>query len=201
MKKLILSVAAVFAFGFANAQDSNDKGRGFAQGDLYLSGTANFSNEKTGEIKTDNFTIAPGLGYFVTENLAIEGAVGYTSGTTNEFDGFNFVESKNSGVGVVAGVKYFWTPANDFSLSLGGNVSYASIKSEFGNNEFTNKVIGVNVPVGLHYFVSDSFAITSAWGGLGYATSDNGGNGAEKTNSFEFNLDLSAISFGLLYKL
>lgn len=201
MKKIILSVAAVFAFGFANAQDSNDKGSGFSQGDVYLSGTVNFSNEKTGEFKSDNFTIAPGVGFFVTENLAIEGLLGYTSGTSMEFDGFNFVETKNSGVGIVAGVKYFWTPASDFSLSLGGNVSYASIKSEFGNNEFTSKIIGVNVPVGLHYFVSENFAITSAWAGLGYSSNDNGGNGAEKTNSFDINLDMSSINFGLLYKL
>ena len=201
MKKVILSVAAVFAFGFANAQESSDQGRGFSQGDLYLSGTANFSNEKTGDFKTDSFTIAPGLGYFVTENLAIEGVLGYTSGTNTEFFNGSLVEVKSSGFGLIAGVKYFWTPANDFSLSLGGNVSYASIKSEFFNTDVTTNVIGVNVPVGLHYFVSDSFAITSAWGGLGYSTSDNGGNGAEKTNSFDINLDLSAISFGLIYKL
>jgi hypothetical protein len=199
MKKLILSVAAVFAFGFVSAQD--DKASGFAQGDLYLSGSANFSNEKTGDFKNDNFTIAPGMGYFLTENLALEGSLGYTSGTNTNFSNGTLAETKISGFGINAGVKYFWTPANAFSLSLGGNVSYASIKSEFGNNDRTDNVIGVNVPVGLHYFVSDSFAITSTWGGLGYSSNDNGGNGSEKTNSFELGLDMSSISFGLIYKL
>lgn len=95
-----------------------------------------------------------------------------------------------------------WTPANKFSLSLGGSISYASIKNEVsGFGDYTSKVIGVNVPVGLHYFVSDSFAITSTWGGFGYSTNDNGGNGAEKTSSFNLGFDISTINFGVIYKL
>ncbi|MDD3004497.1 outer membrane beta-barrel protein [Flavobacterium sp.] len=201
MKKMILTVAAVFALGLAQAQDS-DKGQGFAKGSLYLSGTVNISNESTGDFKTDSFTIAPGMGYFLTDNLAIEGALGYTSG--NNFEEYlgNVYEVENSGVGINAGVKYFWTPANKFSLSLGGNLSYASIKTEVtGLGDYTSKVFGINVPVGLHYFVSDSFAITSTWGGLGYSSNDNGGNGADKTDTFSLGLDMSAINFGLIYKL
>lgn len=203
MKKIILSVAAVFAFGFANAQDANSGSAGLAKGDLYLSGTLNYATEKTGDFKSDMFTVAPGLGYMLTENLAFEGSLAYVSGTSNEFAGGNAVEVKNSGFGINAGVKYFWTPANNFSLSLGGNLSYASVKTEvdaFGS-DFTSKIIGVNVPVGLHYFVSNNFALTSTWGGLGYTSNDNGGDGAEKTNSFELGLDLSAITFGMIYKL
>lgn len=114
----------------------------------------------------------------------------------------NLYEVENSGVGINAGIKYFWTPANKFSLSLGGNISYASIKNEVsGFGDYTSKVFGVNVPVGLHYFVSDSFAITSTWGGLGYSTNDNGGNGAEKTSSFNLGFDMSTINFGVIYKL
>ena len=114
----------------------------------------------------------------------------------------NLYEVESSGVGINAGIKYFWTPANKFSLSLGGNISYASIKNEVsGFGDYTSKVIGVNVPVGLHYFVSDSFAITSTWGGLGYSTNDNGGNGAEKTSTFNLGFDMSTINFGVIYKL
>lgn len=203
MKKVLLSVAAVFAFGFANAQDSNAGSAGLSKGDLYLSGTLNFSSEKTGDLKSDTFTVAPGLGYMLTENIAFEGSLGYVSGTSNQFAGGNFVEVKNSGFGINAGVKYFWTPASNFSLSLGGNISYASVKTEvdaFGT-DYTSKVIGVNAPVGLHYFVSDNIALTSTWGGLGYTSNDNGGNGADKTNAFELGLDLSAITFGMIYKL
>jgi hypothetical protein len=200
MKKMILTVAAVFALGLAQAQDSN-KGEGFGKGSMYLSGTANFSRENVDGYKVDNLIIAPGIGYFLTENLALEGSLAYLSGKA--FNSSVGYEAENSGMGINAGVRYFWTPASKFSLSLGGNISYASIKTEVPSIgvDFTSKVIGVNVPVGLHYFVSDSFAITSTWGGLGYSTNDNGGNGAEKTNEFSFGLDMSAINFGLIYKL
>ncbi|MDI9257432.1 MULTISPECIES: outer membrane beta-barrel protein [Flavobacterium] len=205
MKKIILTVAAVFAFGFANAQDKKEgSGEGFAKGDLYLSGSFNFSSEKTGDFKTDSFTIAPGLGYFISDNLAIEGSLAYLSGKENVdlFGDGDLYELKTSGFGISAGVKYFWTPASKFSLSVGGNVSYASIKSEVsGLGDSTSKIIGVNVPVGLHYFVSNSFALTTSWGGLGYSSNDNGGNGAEKTNGFNLGLDMSDVSFGLIYKL
>jgi hypothetical protein len=204
MKKIILTVAAVFAFGFANAQDKKEGSEGFGKGDLYLSGTFNFSSSKTGDFKTDSFTVAPGLGYFLSENLAIEGSLGFTSGkdVVDLFNDGDLYEVKNSGFGINAGVKYFWTPASKFSLSVGGNVSYVSVKSEVsGLGESTSKIIGLNVPVGLHYFVSDSFAITTTWGGFGYSSNDNGGDGAEKTNTFDLGLDLSEVSFGLLYKL
>lgn len=201
MKKIILTVAAVFAMSFANAQDKKESSEGFSQGDLYLTGTASYSSDKTGDLKTNSLTLSPGLGYFITENLSLEGQVAIVSGKDN--DGFGNADSevKTSGFGIAAGVKYFWTPANKFSLSLGGNVSYASIKIDDGTSDSTSKVIGVNVPLGLHYFVSDSFAITSSWGGLGYSSNDNGGNGAEKTNGFNLGLDMSNISFGLIYKL
>jgi hypothetical protein len=170
---------------------------------LYLTGTANFTSQKTGDFTTNNFILAPGVGYFLSEKLAIEGSLVYSTGKTKDFFDGNVFEVKRSGFGVNAGVKYFWTPASKFSLSVGGNISYYSFKEEvaqFGS-DYNSNVIGVNVPVGLHYFVSDSFAITSTWGGLGYSSNGNGGHRAEKTNAIDMGLDMSAISFGLIYKL
>ena len=197
MKKIILTMAAVFAISFANAQDSTEGTAGFAKGDLYLTGAAGFSSEKTGDAKVDGFTLAPGLGYFLTENLALEGQILFNSAKNDNGGG----EVKTSGLGLAAGVKYFWTPASKFSLSLGGNISYMSTKVDNGGPDYTEKEIGINVPLGLHYFVSNSFAITSTWGGLGYSSNDNGGDGADKTNGLNLGLDMSTISFGLIYKL
>ena len=202
MKKIILTVAAVFALTFANAQDKKEKstGEGFSNGDLYLTGTAGFSSSKTGNAKDNGFTLAPGLGYFLSENLALEGGLSFKSGTTNS-GGIGALDNKTTGIGINAGVKYFWTPASKFSLSLGGNISYMSNKNDNGVTSSTEKVIGLNVPVGFNYFVSNDFALTSTWGGFGYSSNDNGGNGVDKTDGFKLGLDLSSISFGLLYKL
>ena len=200
MKKIILTVAAVFALTFANAQDKKEKsGEGFSKGDLYLTGTAGFSSSKTGNAKDNGFTLSPGLGYFLSENLALEGGLSFKSGTTN--GGGGGADTKTTGIGINAGVKYFWTPASKFSLSIGGNISYMSNKNDNGVTSSTEKVIGLNVPVGFNYFVSNDFALTSTWGGFGYSSDDNGGNGVDKTDGFKLGLDLSSISFGLLYKL
>ncbi|MBS1533848.1 MAG: porin family protein [Bacteroidetes bacterium] len=198
MKKIILTVAAVFAFSFANAQDKKGGSEGFSQGDLYLTGTANLTNSKTGDVKSDGLTLAPGVGYFLTENIALEGSLSFKSGKDTNAAG---VETKTSGFGIAAGAKYLFTPADKFSLSIGGNISYMSTKVEVGGGDATTKEIGINVPVGLNYFVSSNFALTSTWGGLGYSSNDNGGKGADKTNKFGLGLDMSSISFGLLYKL
>lgn len=200
MKKIILTVAAVFALTFANAQDKKENsGEGFSNGDLYLTGTANFSSEKTGDAKDNGFTLAPGLGYFVTDNIAIEGQLMFKSATSN--DGTGGDDVKTNGFGIAAGAKYFWTPASKFSLSIGANISYMSTKVDNGTFDFTTKEIGFNVPLGMNYFVADDWALTTSWGGFGYSSNDNGGDGAEKTNGFNLGLDLSSISFGVIYKL
>lgn len=204
MKKIILTVAAVFALTFANAQDSKESngGPGFANGDLYLTGTAGFSSSKTGDSKVDGFTLSPGLGYFVTDNIAIEGQLSYMSDKDDDGAGN---ETKRNGFGIAAGARYFWTPASQFSLSIGANISYSSTKVEvstpFGSGDGTEKEIGLNIPLGMNYFVSNDFALTAQWGGFGYSSNDNGGNGADKTTGFNLGLDLSTISFGVVYKL
>jgi opacity protein-like surface antigen len=200
MKKIILSVVAIMAFGFANAQDKKEGGAGLAKGDLYLTGAFGFSSESTGDVKGNEFRIAPGAGFLISDNIAIEGQIRYESGSdTDAAD----VETKTNGIGIAAGAKYFFTPANAFSVSLGANISYMSSKSEENefDTSFTTKEIGFNVPLGLHYFVSNNFAITSTWGGLGYSSNDNGGDGADKTNGLSLGLNMESISFGLIYKL
>ncbi len=189
MKKIILSAAAVFAMTFANAQDKKE---GLALGDMYLSSVFNFSSETTGDLKSDSFTVGSGLGYLLTENLAVEGSLSLVSASEGD--------AKASGFGIGAGVKYFLTPASKFSLSVGGNVSYASVKVDGGMIDGTFNEIGINVPVGLHYFVSDRVALSTTWGGLGYSTNDNGGNGADKTSGFELGLDMSSVNIGLGYR-
>lgn len=192
MKKIILTMAAVFAISFANAQDSTEGTPGFAKGDVYLTGSFGFSSEKQGDAKADGLTIAPGIGYFLTENLALVGSLEY--GSSKDVN-----EVKTTGFGLSAGVKYFWTPASKFSLSLGGEIGYMTQKSD--DTDIKVNAIGLNVPVGLHYFVSDSFAITTSWAGLSYTSAKADFAGAEAYNALNLKVDMSSINFGLIYKL
>jgi len=197
MKKIILTIAAVFALSFANAQDKKEGGSGFASGDLFFSGRVNFSNSKTGDVKNDDLTFAPSVGYFLTDNWALVG--GLEIGSSKDDNGVT--STKQSSTGINVGANYYFTPANQFSLSIGGRISYTASKDDSSGTDVDTKEMGLRVPVGLHYFVSDHFAITAEWAGLGYTTNDNGGDGADKTNTFGLDVNMSAIGFGLLYKL
>ncbi|WP_264522269.1 porin family protein [Flavobacterium sp. N1994] len=191
MKKIILTVAAVFALSFANAQDKKESSVGFAKGDVYLTGAFSFSNDKDAAgVKTDGLTVAPGIGYFLTDKVALVGNLEYMS--SKDASG-----AKTTGFGLHAGVKYFWTPASQFSLSIGGELGYDTEKNDVTNVKINT--IGLNVPVGLNYFVSNSFALTSTWGGLNYSSAK--ADGGEAATKLGLNLDMSSIKFGLLYKL
>ena len=196
MKKIILTVAAVFALTFANAQDKKEASEGLSKGDVLLTGDFNFSSATKGDAKADDLTLSPGLGYMMSDNLAIIGQLSISSGKTDDGAGS---EVKNSGFGIAAGVRYFLTPASKFSMSIGAELGYASNKEDDGIAESTVKTTSLSVPLGLHYFVSNNFAISSTWGGLGYASVDDGSS--DKASGFGLNLGMSNISFGLLYKL
>ena len=213
MKKIILSVVAVMAFGFANAQDKG--GAGLAKGNLVLTGAVGFSSvsnvDGAKDAKSSNLTFSPGVGYMMSDKLMIVGNLDITSGT--ESSGVAGAEdAKASGFGFNAGVRYFFTPADNFSLSLGGVLGYGTTSSNFEVDPATDDVViladdlkttitSLNVPVGLHYFMSNNFAMSATWGGLGYSSSKPDFDGAEATNKINLGLNMSSISFGLLYKL
>lgn len=182
MKKIILTAIAVLGFTFANAQTG-----GFAKGDAFISGALTVGSVKTGDDKTTTFEIEPKVGYFVTENIAIGGKLGYKS-----------IKDLSDAFKVGAFGRYYLAPASQFSVFGQAGLDYSNIKDKVTDakaNEF-----GVNVGLGLSYFLSNHFAIEVVWAGLGYSVNDNGGDGAKKTNTFNFGSDLRAVQFGVVYK-
>ena len=199
MKKLLFAAVAVFAFATANAQEESNEG--FSKGDVFVSGAVTFGSEKTGDFKENSFEIAPKVGYFVTENIAAGLSVGYVS---NKVDN-GFADATNSGFGVGAFGRYYFTPASKFSLFAELGVNYTGYSYEFNPDTLTAtdadvKELGVNLGAGLNYFVSSNFSIEAGVAVLGYTSNDNGGDGAEKTNSFGFGGDWRAVTFGVNYK-
>ncbi|WP_130736699.1 outer membrane protein [Flavobacterium sp. J27] len=200
MKKLLFAAVAVFAFSFASAQEEESNG-GFSQGDVFISGAVSFGSSKTGDFKENSFEIAPKVGYFVTDNIAAGLSVGYIS---NKLDN-GAADATNSGFGVGAFGRYYFTPASKFSLFAELAANYTGYKYEFDPEDFTAvdadvKEFGVNVGAGLNYFVSSNFSIEAGIAVLGFTSNDNGGNGAEKTNTFGFGGDWRAVTFGVNYK-
>ncbi|WP_159802264.1 outer membrane beta-barrel protein [Flavobacterium sp. MK4S-17] len=201
MKKILLSAVALMAFGFANAQEETT-GKGFSQGDVFISGSLNFTSEKTGDFKTNGIIVSPRAAYFVDNNIAVGLSLGFASSkgdVTEEGDTF---EVKTTAFEIGAFGRYYFTPANDFSLFGQLNVAYATAKTEVDVVDTEVKVNGINIGVapGISYFVSDHFALEATFGILGYTTVKPDFDGADSTDTFQIGLDLSDINFGVVYK-
>ncbi|WP_299124743.1 outer membrane beta-barrel protein [uncultured Winogradskyella sp.] len=193
MKKLLLMAAvAVFGFTNINAQDDKTTG-GFANGDVYASGSIGFNSAKFGEAKSNSLEFSPAVGFFISDNIALEVNLLIGSGEDANDD-------KTSSFGGGLGATYFFTPAGQFSFTLGAGVAYQTSKEEFnGGGEAKFNTFGFAVAPGVNYFVSDCIALRASIGALSYASSKLDGADDASTN-FGLNLDLSNIDFGITYK-
>lgn len=203
MKKIILSLAAVLAFSAANAQDKKEGSEGFSKGDVFVSGAFTFGSRTTGDAKLNAFEIAPSVGYFVSDNIAIGATVGLQSLKADNGSS----DATNSGTTLGAFGRYYFTPAKKFSLYAQLGVGYTSFDEEFDAEDgtvygtsFESKEIGFNLGAGFNYFVSSNFSVEAGIGVLAYTSNDNGGDGADKTNTLLFGGDWRAVSFGVNYK-
>ena len=198
MKKVLLSAVALLAFGFANAQEEEKGNGGFAKGDVFVSGAVTLGSAKTGDFKANAFEIAPKVGYFVTENIAVGASVGFQSLKWDD----GAADVTNSGLGLGAFGRYYMAPASQFSVFGELAAGFGSDKTEDAlGNETKYNGFGINAGVGVSYFLNSNFAIEAGWAGLGYNSRKADVSGADAVNSFGLNVDLSSINFGLIYKL
>ncbi len=198
MRKIILSVIALLSINFTNAQS---KIEGFSKGSIYASGSfgINYTSDKKVPTTSMDNNFSPSLGYFVTSNLAIGTKVNFGWLTTPGNDGGALYEVKSIKRGIGVFGRYYFTPANRFSLITNLGVDYNSTKpnkdSALKINEFS-----INVTPGINYFISNHFALEAGFGRLGYSSSKTNVYGVEPTREFGLDLDLSTISFGLTFK-
>jgi outer membrane protein len=207
MKKYILSFLAVVAFGTANAQEATSES-GFAKGDLFISGALTLSSSKTGDFKVNFFEVAPRVGYFVTDKIALGASIGFQSEKLDIYGS----DASNAGIGLGVFGRYYFTPANKFSLFAEFGIEYTSFDNEYfivdgelvllpgPESSIKSNEIGLGLGFGMNYFVSSNFSIEAVVGVLGYTSNDNGGDGADKTNTLSLGGDWRAITLGLNYK-
>lgn len=197
MKKVLLSAVALLAFGFANAQEEEKGNGGFSKGDVFVSGGFGFGSTKQGDAKSNDFTFSPAVGYFVTEEIALGARLNVESGKTDN----GVAETKSSAFGGEVFGRYYFTPASQFSVFGELAVGFGNSKDEdaLGNETKFNN-FGINAGAGVSYFLNSNFAIEAGWAGLGYNSVKQDVSGADASNSFGLNVDLSSINFGLVYK-
>lgn len=176
MKKLILSVAAVCAFGLANAQEaSTDNGGQTAKGKWLIEANTGFGDQFLGntgfglrsEDGDTSWSIGAEGGYFVMDDLAIKAGLGYTDmgGDVSAFAykvGAKYyiisqipVQVDYSGVSVKdadENPSYLGLQAG-YAIFLGQNVSIEpGLRYNLSmNNDFYEDVFQVRIGFALHF--------------------------------------------------
>ncbi len=185
MKKILslILIVGLVSFTSVKAQD-------FKAGNKIVEGTAMVSTVKSQGITTTTWSVAPSVGYFITNRFAV-GLFGVV-GETHVKDSGRI--SSNLGLGVFARC-YFLNIGQRMKVFSQLDVTSTDITSQLGNNSTFSTGLGL----GGNYFVSQKLALTAGLANL-INYSDNG-----KTSSFSagftgVNNPLSMAKFGLLYK-
>lgn len=205
MKKVLLSAIAVFSLTFANAQEEEKKGFGFAEGDVLVEGNLMFGSNKdesgTNTVKTNSFGFSPKVGYMLSDKLALGVELNVGSSKTEETDtGFNQEDKTNSfGAGVFARY-YFLDLGERFKTYAEAGLGFGSAKDETdGVENYSDSNFGLGIDLGMNYFVTERFAINF---GLNNVLSYNSnkrefpGGGETTSNGFNGNLNTYNNFFG-----
>ena len=198
MKKIILTVAAVFALTFANAQDKKEGGFGYAKGDIVLGGNIKMSSSTTDvggvSTKTSSSEIGPDVAYFIDDNFALE--LGLSFGSSKV--GTTTTATSN----IAVGARYYF-------LNLGERFkTYTSFGLNFGSDDNggagdKTSTLGFGAGLGMNYFLTSKVAIN--FGLANVISYDSSKTGSVKTSEMnvnlnEFNNFFSTPTFGVAYK-
>lgn len=216
MKKLLIA-GAVILFGLSDAQ--------IKTGTLYLSGRADFSQEKNNntEIKNQDFSITPTVGVFVAPNLAIGTGIGYAENRREYIDIFSWVSYeytkyksviKMNAFIAAPFIRKYWTLSDNLyffgqleaPIQIGkrtvevqkDHTTMVGTYSQYTSNEQKYTSFGVNVKPGVDYFISKNWTIEATIGEFGYNNMKI--KDQEKgTDDLNFGLNLSSVTFGVKY--
>lgn len=194
MKKIFLTAAAVFAFGFANAQDAAN---GFSKGNKFVEGSFSF---RSGDVE-DSWSFNPSLGYMLDDQWAVGGRLNF-GGTEDNFN------NKTSNYGVTAfGRYYFLSLGASKSFNAFGEVGlgYSSITEDpnIGDKDTTGN-LNANISLGMNYFFTSHWAATFTLANIlqynSYSPEDGDNSSDLQVEVNLFNNIFAQPKFGLLYK-
>lgn len=199
MKKVIVAAAALLCFNLANAQETGAEG--FANGNIFISGTAGFSSHDDPIYERKTFAVSPKVGYFVTDNIALGVALGYngTASEAKESDDDLTVTTLSAGIFG----RYYFMPASKFSVYTELAINHLSSKHDVNyDGDYKVNGMGFAITPGVNYFLSNHFALEASFGILEYSSTKFKAGGLEEDNDkdFRIGLDMANVGVGLLYK-
>jgi len=150
MKKIILSVAAVFAFGFANAQDKKEsdggqtsKGKWLIEantGNAMIGTTGFYFSSQDGE---SLMNLGLDGGYFIMDDLAIKAGLGYGSNSAASTSSFSYR----------LGAKYYVESMIPVTLDLTG------ASGDGAENIIGETPMWLGIGAGYAWFIGDNVSI------------------------------------------
>jgi outer membrane protein len=175
MKKILLILVAMLGLT-ATAQT------GFKKSDVFVEGTFSYAKEKEQDA---TYSVAPTVGYFLTDKFAVGAQVEKTN-TTDKL-----------GAGVFARC-YFLNVGKDFKVFSGLNLNTNALVLDTTTEDFiTKQNFNAGLNLGVNYFVTKNLALSANLANLaGYNF---------ETESFNVGFDgvdnpFTASKFGVLYK-
>ncbi|WP_067151253.1 outer membrane beta-barrel protein [Pseudotamlana agarivorans] len=215
MKKRIIGTAlALFAFGFAQAQNLPDKelsesqvrqemrsakGVSFEQGDMFVEGGVSVTTEGD----NTSYGINPKFGYLLSDKIAV--------GADIDFGGSKDGEDKENFFGIGGFARYYFLELSQKRFKAYGDVGIGyghsrirGLNVDGSRYDNTNNDIKANLTLGINYFFTKNFAATFVLADILEYNNANPEDG-DSSNRFEFNFNLfnnpfAQPQFGLLYK-
>ncbi len=180
MKKMLV-IAALAICSFASAQ----------KGTILVGGNIGFTSETTdyssSEVKTNEFSFSPKVGYQFNDNWTIGGEFTVNSAKDNT----GSVETKDNGFKFGAFARYAVPLSQTFAVYADMGAGFQNAKTKVygpGNAYAKYKADGMYVGITPALFINmkNSFGLNFSIGGLGYETLSYDNNGPD-VNSFFFN--------------
>lgn len=172
----------------------NAQEMGVSKGRTAITGSFGYSSNDNGTTKTTGFSIAPGIMYFVTDNISLDGMVRYAN-----TDNGAAIATKVNTFGFGVGASYYFSPKTTFSPFLSAAVGYSSNSSTTGSAaSVSSSNLNFGVTPGLNYFLNKRFALKVQMDGLLNYNSFSPATGSS-TSDINFGLDMNNLRFGINY--
>lgn len=216
MKKVLIGLVFIVMTGAINAQ--YDAGKILATGGIHFSTNSPKTEMKVGSntttadgIKTTDFGINLGAGYFIADNLAVGLGIGLdNSKSTYETTSTEYTSTDNI-ISVAPFARYYIPYSDQFAffgqLSVGLGFGTSKYETKTGSTTTTQEssinLMAIGITPGFSYMMTERVALEMRYGFLGYTSSTikeeeaNGDYEKDMTSSFGLNLDLNSLVFGI----
>ncbi len=176
--------------GFAPFGDISDEFASEGYAGVVMGPMTGFSTLDVKDAYTaTSFGLAPEVGYFITDNLALGLGIYYTNSALKP-EGGSKTSFNTFGVNPYA--RYYFLAKGDFKMYGQFNIAYGTTKADTdGAKSFD--ALAINVMPGVSYNLSERFAINATFGDFGYASMK---HDDFKATGFGLNVDMSTLQFG-----